>query len=90
MPTPLPEKWDYCHLSGTLFISNGSFNEEVAKSDWCKTELKFKLALPEDVKKIITEKMLNYFTELAQEKEQEREQQIQNLIKYVCNPNDTL
>ena len=91
MPTPLPDTWTYSKYSyGTLYIWNGNYNEEVSKTNFHNTDLEFKIRLPEDVKKIIVDKIMNYHRELEEEEEQKREQQIQNVIKYVRNPNDTL
>ena len=89
MPTPLPEHWDYDRLSGTLFIWNGQFNEKVATKVWSQDEIKFELALPEEVKRIIMDKMLNYFDEVKGEKKRQREEQIQSVIESVLNPKVT-
>ena len=89
MPTPLPEHWNYDSLTGTLFIWNGRFNEEVATKVWSQDEIKFELALPEEVKRIIVDKMLNYFDEVRGEKRREREEQIQWVIESVLNPQVT-
>tara|TARA_R110000851_G_scaffold29381_2_gene80922 strand:+ start:402 stop:776 length:375 start_codon:yes stop_codon:yes gene_type:complete len=89
MPTPLPEHWNYDRLTGTLFIWNGEFNEEVATKVWSQDEIKFELALPEEVKRIIVDKMLNYFDEVRGEKKRQREEQIQWVIESVLNPKVT-
>lgn len=81
MPPPLPKNWHYDRLSGTLFIWNGSFYLHVM--DW--SQRKFRVALPEEVKKIIIDKMLSYHEEIEEEKQKKREEELQNVIDAVLN-----
>jgi len=89
MPTPLPKDWKYgdC-FDNTLYIWNGSSNEIIAHFQInyrAEPEIKFTLALPEDVKKTIVDRVLRYHEEVEEEKQKKRKEEIQNVIKSVRN-----